>query len=156
MNPRDPSEIAEEESAGFFRWALPAAAGVALGVGALWWSVTIRQEAKPFLQLRDGGTTLTIDAQGESPEFRDLPASLHQAVAETLRTGRLAFGNEAALGESNQLDGGSHLIRGVAKARAGLLDEAAAEFRLLIEENPDSPLAQALLEQVETHRASSR
>ena len=44
--------------------------------------------------------------------------------------------------------GGSHLVRGVAMAKLGLLEEAAAEFRELSSENPDSPIPKQLLEQV--------
>ncbi len=45
---------------------------------------------------------------------------------------------------------GSHLATGVFMARAGVLDEALGELRLLAEANPQSPLAQSLLASVET------
>jgi len=45
---------------------------------------------------------------------------------------------------------GSHLAAGVFMARAGVLDEALGELRLLAEANPQSPLAQSLLASVET------
>lgn len=43
----------------------------------------------------------------------------------------------------------SHLTRGVAYAHAGLLDEAADEFRRLAAQNPDSPLVQQFLRQLQ-------
>jgi hypothetical protein len=46
--------------------------------------------------------------------------------------------------------GDSHLARGLAAARAGLLDEAATDFRALSAENPDSRIARSFLEQITT------
>lgn len=40
---------------------------------------------------------------------------------------------------------GSHLLLGLACANAGLIPEAQREFQILLEQNPDSPLAKSLL-----------
>lgn len=46
----------------------------------------------------------------------------------------------------------SHLARGVSYAQAGLLDDAAREFRALLAANPQSPVARKLLRNVEARR----
>lgn len=46
----------------------------------------------------------------------------------------------------------SHLVLGIFYARAGMLDEAERELRLLVEQNPHSPLALKLLSSVQTWR----
>lgn len=167
--PFEPADLAaaEAESAGFFRWALPAAAGVALGVGLVWWSFTLHQERKPFTQLRDGAATMVIDEQGNSPAFHDLPPDLHEVVEETLRTGavpmpakiraRAGVAEELRrheLEEWKRIAGDSHLLLGIANARAGLRDDALREFRLLAEQNPQSSLARKLLENAGARSAS--
>lgn len=58
----------------------------------------------------------------------------------------------AALDEVKKRCGGSHFAIGVADAQAGLLDEAAAEFRILEKENPQSKIPARLLDQVEARR----
>lgn len=55
----------------------------------------------------------------------------------------------AALDVVKKRCGGSHLAIGVADAQFGLLDEAAAEFRILEKENPESKIPARLLDQVE-------
>ncbi len=59
---------------------------------------------------------------------------------------------DAELQEWTRAAGGSHLVLGVAHARAGLLEEAGREFEALVRENPESPLARQLLEQVQSRR----
>lgn len=51
------------------------------------------------------------------------------------------------------LAGESSLLRGIVAARAGLLEEAAEEFRALGRQNPRAERARLLLEQVETASA---
>lgn len=46
----------------------------------------------------------------------------------------------------------SHLVLGIFYTRAGMLDEAEREFRLLVEQNPRSPLALKLLHSVQSWR----
>ncbi len=46
----------------------------------------------------------------------------------------------------------SHLRRGLAYAKAGLLDDAEREFMALAKENPDSPMVKKLLEKVRLAR----
>jgi anti-sigma factor RsiW len=58
----------------------------------------------------------------------------------------------AALDELKKRCGGSHLAIGVADAQFGLLDDAAAEFRALEKENPQSQIPARLLNQVEAGR----
>lgn len=65
----------------------------------------------------------------------------------------LSLARVAELDEAQRASGGSHLVMGVANARAGLIDEAAREFRLLSEQNPEMDLPRRLLQQVEAHRA---
>jgi hypothetical protein len=50
----------------------------------------------------------------------------------------------------------SHLVRGVLFGNAGLLDEAAREFKALREENPDAPAVATFLRQVESRLAAAR
>ncbi|MEP6635075.1 MAG: hypothetical protein ABJB97_00015 [Acidobacteriota bacterium] len=47
---------------------------------------------------------------------------------------------------------GSHLALGVMYAQAGLLEDAEREFRALLKENPQSPVAQKFLRSVQTQR----
>jgi hypothetical protein len=58
----------------------------------------------------------------------------------------------ADLDEVKRASGGSHLVMGVANARAGLIDEAIREFQLLREQNPDAELPRRLLAQLEAQR----
>lgn len=58
----------------------------------------------------------------------------------------------ADLDEVKRASGGSHLVMGVANARAGLIDEALREFQLLHEQNPDAELPRRLLAQLEAQR----
>ena len=62
----------------------------------------------------------------------------------------------AELEEAQRASKGSHLVMGVANARAGLLDDAIREFRLLREQNPDSELLRQLLDQLEAQRKPKR
>jgi len=62
----------------------------------------------------------------------------------------------AELEEAERASKGSHLVMGVANARAGLLDDAMREFRILREQNPDSDILRQLVEQLEAQRAPKR
>ena len=88
------------------------------------------------------------------------PAGDYAWVVEAMRGGAV-IGKATAVrfrvldeAQAAQIDadiaaaGSSHLVAGIAHARAGLLDDAANEFRLLRDENPRSGLAQQLVEQV--------
>ena len=58
----------------------------------------------------------------------------------------------AELEEAKRASNGSHLVMAIANARAGLLDEALREFRVLSEQNPEAELPRRLLEQLEAQR----
>lgn len=58
----------------------------------------------------------------------------------------------AELEEAKRASRGSHLVMGIANARAGLLDDAIREFRLLAEQNPEAELPRQLLQQLESRR----
>ena len=263
-------------SGSFFRWALPLAAVISLGVGGLWWSITLRQMAEPLVRLRDGNNELVLGPNGRSRALRDLPAALQDAIADAYRTRTLALapdirelaGREqvlagpgddrrrlrvlapvatavrdgmpkfvwSALPEASayriniveeasgkviaseqlppdqtewtpaqplrageryewevqaigatgvlakspappepearfqviseakrleleaeeRLARGSHLVMGVANARAGLVNEALREFRKLSEENPNAEFPRQLLEQLQKQQAPKR
>ncbi len=263
---RETERAGQAETARYFRWALPLAAGIALSVGAVWWTITLRHESAPLIRLRDGGRELVVGLDGQPGGLTALPETLREALAQTLRTAKLQIAPEvevlgrapgatipaaetapslrvlaprttavpdgtpllqwtgvpeatgykidiveqtsgalvlsqevaadaqewrpieplpagetfawkvqalrdgAVIAQSaaaarfevlgagrlaeweewKRLADGSHLLLGVASARAGLLDEAAREFRLLVEENPDSRLAKKLLEQAQS------
>jgi hypothetical protein len=150
----------EAKDARFFRAALPLAGLVALGVGGFWWWITFHQMRTPMAQLRDGRRTIVVDEQGESGSFRSLPLPIREVLVEMLRTGQVPLATEvqssaatdAELQEWTRAAGGSHLVLGVTYARAGLLEEAGREFEALVRENPESPLARQLLEQVQSRR----
>jgi hypothetical protein len=157
--PSDPPPP-EAKDARFFRTALPLAALVALGVGGFWWWITFQQMRPPMAELRDGRRTIMVDEQGQSGSFRSLPRPIRKVLVETLRTGKIPLASEtspaaadAELQEWTRAAGGSHLVLGVAQARAGLLDQSVHEFEALVQENPESPLARQLLEQVQSQRA---
>jgi hypothetical protein len=76
----------------------------------------------------DGKEILSPTAAAPEAKF----AVLGQDEAEELERARLSVPD-------------SHLTLGVLYARAGLLDEAEREFRLLVEANPKSPAASKLL-----------
>ena len=56
------------------------------------------------------------------------------------------------LDQAAQASNKSHLVVGSLYVQAGLLDDAEREFRALIRENPDSPLAKKILKQVRSLR----
>jgi hypothetical protein len=58
----------------------------------------------------------------------------------------------AQLNQAKQDIGKSHLLLGLTYAKLGLLDAAVAEFEQLVVENPDSPIAKKLSEQVKSLR----
>ena len=58
----------------------------------------------------------------------------------------LKAGEEEQLRAATRAASGSHLARGVLYARAGALDEAAEEFRALLDANPQSLTARRLLD----------
>jgi hypothetical protein len=86
-----------------------------------------------------GGDAMTVPVPPD-PEarFRVLGASEVADLERGLETSR-----------------GSHLIRGVLYARAGVLDEAEEQFRALAHENPASEVAARLLRILEAIRSGS-
>jgi hypothetical protein len=58
----------------------------------------------------------------------------------------------AELEEAKRTSNGSHMVMGVANARAGLLDDALRELRILREQNPEAELPRGLIEQLEAQR----
>ncbi|MFN2476551.1 MAG: hypothetical protein ABR526_09470 [Chthoniobacterales bacterium] len=72
-----------------FNSVVALAAAVSLAVGAFWWTITLRQERAPSVQLIDGSQKLNVAPDGRADQLRSLPAALQQAVADALRTGRL-------------------------------------------------------------------
>ncbi|MEO7674258.1 MAG: zf-HC2 domain-containing protein [Pyrinomonadaceae bacterium] len=56
------------------------------------------------------------------------------------------------LDDARAKHGQSHLLLGLLYAEAGLLDDATREFRILVQKNPDSPIARRLLEKVRSAR----
>src|SRR5215210_4711994 len=131
----------EERRGAFPRWMFPLVMVVALVVGGIWWSITLRQEFGPAASLRDGQREWRIDAQGQVAGTERLPSSLRDAVGEAVRTGRLPIApgaprarllSELEATELEQAKGaaeGSHLVLGIIYAQAGLREEAAGEFR---------------------------
>lgn len=149
----DIEETANSSGSGaFFRWALPLAAAISLAVGGFWWWITLHQEASPLVRLRDGNGEVVIAANGRSMALRELPPALQDAIAEAFRTGKIPTAksndeaSETELKAAEQFGHGSHLVLGVAKARAGRASEAADEFRALRAANPDAELPKRLLE----------
>ncbi|MEP6956629.1 MAG: hypothetical protein ABI883_07370 [Chthoniobacterales bacterium] len=150
----DSVAAAQRKDARFFRTALPLAAAVAIGVGGFWWWITLDQAREPLATLRDGKRKIVVTETGDAGVFRSLPAAIHQALVETLRTGQVPLALERhadsiELEEWTRAAGGSHLVLGVANARAGLREEAEREFRALANQNPGSSLAQKLAAQVQ-------
>lgn len=64
----------------------------------------------------------------------------------------LEEGQAAELNRARQSFPGSHLTLGILYAQAGLLDEAEREFLILLRENPQSKVAQNLLQSVRGQR----
>ena len=274
--PRDHSAepaLPQSDAAAFPRWIFPLAAAVVLSGAAMWWVTSSRQGAADFVKLRDGERVIAFGEDGRSEALAALPQPIADAVAETIRTGRVAVSPDvttlvgqtgtlagagekqtelrvlepvgtavrdarprfrwsaaqgvsgytinvmeetsgalvvseqlapdatewqpreplpsgelyqwevqalrngavvanspkppepearfqvlseaklAELEEAKRASNGSHLVMAIANARAGLLDEALSEFRLLTEQNPEAELPQRLLEQLEAQRS---
>lgn len=115
-----------------------------------------------MLRLRDGNGEVAIGGNGRSLSFRELPPALQDAVAEAVRTSRIPLSsgsgdaNATELQEAERVGNGSHLVLGVAKARAGRAADAAQEFRALQEQNPDAQLPKQLLAQAEASQAPAK
>lgn len=87
--------------------------------------------------LRDGAVLARAPSSSEpQARFRVLPA-MEREVWKRARS----------------LVGDSSLLRGIVAARAGLLEEAAEEFRALGRQNPRAERARMFLEQVDTSGA---
>ena len=262
----------QSDAAAFPRWIFPLAAAVVLSGAAMWWVTSSRFGAAEFVKLRDGERVIAFGEDGRSQALAALPQPVADAVAETIRTGRVVISPEvtalvgqtgtlagagekqtelrvlepvgtavrdarprfrwsaapgvsgytinvmeetsgalvvsqqlppdatewqppealpagelyqwevqalrdgavvanspkppepearfqvlseaklAELEEAKRASNGSHLVMAIANARAGLLDEALREFRLLTEQNPDAELPRRLLEQLEAQR----
>lgn len=87
--------------------------------------------------------TATKDGREIVSPVRPAPDAQFQviaaAAARTLDAARSRHGN-------------SHLIMGIAYSQAGLLDKAEREFQILVQKNPNSPIARRLLERVRAAR----
>lgn len=81
--------------------------------------------------LRDGTETVSPTSPAPQARFRVIEQNLNDEI------GRLEKSSKR-----------SHLALGVLYAKAGLKQEARAEFEKLLKENPNSPLARKLLESV--------
>ncbi len=76
------------------------------------------------------------------------------AKPDTFAWFRILSEPERAVWESERVAAGdSSFLRGIAAARAGLLEEAAEEFRALGRQNPRAEPARLFLEQVDTASA---
>lgn len=260
------------DTAAFPRWIFPLAAAVVLSGAAIWWVTSSRPGVADFVKLRDGERVIAFGEDGRSEALTALPSPVADAVAETIRTGRIVVSPDVAtlvgqagtlagageketelrvlepvgtavrnarprfrwsaapgvsgytinvmeetsgalivseqlppdatewqpreplppgelyqwevqavrdgavvanspkppepearfqvlseaklaeLDEAKQASNGSHLVMAIACARAGLLDEALREFRLLSEQNPEAELPRRLLEELEAQR----
>jgi len=68
----------------------------------------------------------------------------------------LSQSQDVELQRIEQKSSGLHLVLGVAKARAGLLDEAESDFAALAQENPDSKIPGQLLDQLRRQRGARK
>jgi hypothetical protein len=84
-----------------------------------------------------------VIATTDAGEISSAGSDRAEAVFRVLTPGEAA---KVAAGEAQYRD--THLLRGLLYSRHGLLHDAQREFRLLGEQNPDSPIARALLESV--------
>ncbi len=139
------------------------AAVVAVGLMfAFWWRVS---GSKPALE-----DALLTDAQGRPADLAALPADLRDAVARTLREGRLSLAAPGAEARSQVPDAarraeldrvrqpfaGFPLVMAVALARAGLVDEAAGKLGELARAHPQSAAAERLRRGLESARFQGR
>ncbi len=84
-----------------------------------------------------------VVADTEAGEISSAGANRAEAVFRVL-----AAGDAAEVGQSVAAYRDSHLMRGLVYSRYGLLHDAKREFRALAKENPDSPVARALIKSV--------
>jgi hypothetical protein len=61
-------------------WILPIAAGLAIGLGFVWWNST--QSNHGAITLRDSGKSIVVRQDGSIPAFGPLPPGLQRAVQE--------------------------------------------------------------------------
>lgn len=102
---------------------------------------------------------LLADERGQQADLSALPLDLREAVTRTLRDGRIPVtpvttsrpdretldeGRRAELTRVERDFARFPLVRAVALARAGLLDEAVAQLGKLAEQHPQSTTAQRL------------
>lgn len=84
-----------------------------------------------------------VVAETDAGEISSAGADRAEAVFRVLTREEAA---EVDLGEAHYRD--SHLLRGLLYSRHGLLHDAEREFRRVAEQNPDSPVARALIDSV--------
>ncbi len=91
----------------FSRWILPLAALLVSSIAGTWWVTSSTPGGGTYVKLTDGARTIAFAADGRSPALTALPSSVSEAVAETIRTGRLAPNPELAAlaGETGTLAG---------------------------------------------------
>ena len=142
-----------------FRWsAAPGVSG---------YNINIMEESSGALIVSE---QLPADATEWQPREPLLAGGLYQWEVQAVRDGavvanspkppepeaRFAVLSEAKLAEleeAKRTSNGSHLVMAIANARAGLVDEALREFRLLSEQNPEAELPRRLLQQLEAERS---
>ena len=105
------------------RWSVPAA--LARGRTYVW----------QVRAIKDGREVVAPAAAGSRVKFK----VLEQAKVEEVERARRSHAK-------------SHLVMGLVYAEAGLLDEAAREFEALLRDNPQSPIARRLLQNVRSAR----
>lgn len=76
---------------------LPLVAGVSVGVGVFWWTVTLRHEVVRPAELRDNGRIWIVGSGAEAKLPAALLPDLRSAITETLRTGRLEIPADVAV-----------------------------------------------------------
>lgn len=64
----------------------------------------------------------------------------------------ISSASAAEISAARRTNGTSHLVMGIAYAKAGLLSKAEREFKALVRQNPSSPIAKRLLAQVRSRR----
>jgi hypothetical protein len=99
----------------FPRWMFPLAAAVVLSGAAVWLATKPQPGAADFVKLRDGERVIGFAADGRSPALAGLPQPVSDAIAQTIRTGRIDVPPEIAA-----LTGQTGTLAGAADDQPGL------------------------------------